>query len=282
MPTSEILTDFSPLTINYAFNASNLGFFDSGRKFLGWEIARRDDFIRLFSGVPFPLMNGILDAQFEAKNLEINVAAAVDFFKQREMPFLWWITPLSRPSNLGEVLIAHGLKTDAWTPPVMTMDLSTIDPAMLHEATQRSGVALKCVQRDHDLKTWIKTFDLCFDLPDFVIETFYNLMVPLLVDKANLVNYLATLDDDPVGVSTVFYYAGIAAIYNVGTLSDYRGKGIGTAATLAPLLDARQRGYAIGVLQSTELGYNTYARIGFKKSYEVQMFTWTPEGTSED
>jgi predicted acetyltransferase len=44
----------------------------------------------------------------------------------------------------------------------------------------------------------------------------------------------------------------------------YRRRGVGTAMTLRPLLDARDSGLRTGVLQAAAEGVSIYARIGFK------------------
>ena len=74
-------------------------------------------------------------------------------------------------------------------------------------------------------------------------------------------NYLGYLDGGAVSTSTVYYGAGVAGIYDVATLPQARGRGVGTTLTLAPLLDTRRDGYRIGVLQSSEMGFRHLCQI---------------------
>ena len=76
--------------------------------------------------------------------------------------------------------------------------------------------------------------------------------------------YLAILNDVPVGVSEVSYYGGVAGLFTVGTIPAARKKGIGSAVTLAPLFDAKKKGYKWSVLHASEMGYNVYKRLGFE------------------
>src|SRR6185503_10854255 len=85
-------------------------------------------------------------------------------------------------------------------------------------------------------------------------------------------NYLGYLNGGPVATSTVFYGGGVAGIYCVATLPEARGKGIGAAITLKPLLDAREMGYRVGVLQSSEMGFNIYQRLGFRHLCQIENF----------
>jgi predicted GNAT family acetyltransferase len=58
----------------------------------------------------------------------------------------------------------------------------------------------------------------------------------------------------------------------VATLPEARGKGIGAVLTLGPLLDAREMGYRIGILQSSEMGFNVYKKLGFRHLCQIEYF----------
>jgi len=55
------------------------------------------------------------------------------------------------------------------------------------------------------------------------------------------------------------------SIYFVGTIEEARGKMIGTAITLAPLLAAKKAGYKWAILHTSKMGLNLYKRLGFKQ-----------------
>jgi predicted acetyltransferase len=79
----------------------------------------------------------------------------------------------------------------------------------------------------------------------------------------------------------VFLGAGVAGVQFVATLPEARGQGLGAAMTLAPLRAARDLGYQAGILQSSEVGYKVYLRLGFVKVCEVDNFYWpAPEAST--
>jgi hypothetical protein len=47
--------------------------------------------------------------------------------------------------------------------------------------------------------------------------------------------------------------------------------------TLLPLQQARALGYRVGVLQSSEMGFNVYRRLGFEKLCIMDHFYWANE-----
>ena len=82
----------------------------------------------------------------------------------------------------------------------------------------------------------------------------------------NLRHYLGYLHGKAVATASVFFYEGVAGLYCVATLPEARGKGIGSFVSAAPLIEAREEGYRIAILQSSRMGYPVYVRLGFKES----------------
>ena len=83
-------------------------------------------------------------------------------------------------------------------------------------------------------------------------------------------HYVGLLDGEPVGASSLMLAAGVASLQLVATVPEARRRGVGTAMSLAPMVDARDLGYGIGVLASSPLGFGVYRRIGFR-----EYFRWT-------
>ncbi len=272
----EIMEDHSESAIKDSMVANLISFFVMWKLIPNVDLYNGDDMFRVFTGLSHPLMNGVVSAQLDDENLEVKIEETINFFKQRSVPFMWWIGPSSRPKDLGEIISTYGLTKLEHDSPGMAVDLRKLDKAPFHEAINRSNVTVKQVQNADDLRKWCSIVGKCFDLPEVVTNAFYELMTVVLGQK-NVVNYLAFLNGDPIASSNVLYSAGVAGIWCVGTLSKYRGQGIGTAITMAPLLDAQKRGFKIGILNSSEHGFNVYRRIGFKKTCEWRQYVWTPD-----
>jgi GNAT superfamily N-acetyltransferase len=89
-------------------------------------------------------------------------------------------------------------------------------------------------------------------------------------------HYLGRVDEEPVATATSFFGAGAAGIYFVCTVERARRRGIGAGITLAALSEARDLGYSVGVLGSSEMGYSVYRGLGFEEYCRIGLYEWRP------
>jgi hypothetical protein len=68
----------------------------------------------------------------------------------------------------------------------------------------------------------------------------------------------------------------VVGLYCVGTLPEARRRGVGAAATLAPMHDARADGASHAILHSTDEGYPLDRRLDFEEVCRVSRFVWVP------
>jgi len=89
-------------------------------------------------------------------------------------------------------------------------------------------------------------------------------------------HYLGRLAGEPVATATSFFGAGVAGIYFICIVERVRRRGIGAAVTLTALQEARDLGYTVGVLGSSEMGYPVYRRLGFEEYCRIELYEWRP------
>jgi predicted acetyltransferase len=88
--------------------------------------------------------------------------------------------------------------------------------------------------------------------------------------------YLGYFDDTPVATSFLHMGGSSAGLWWVVTLEKVRRSGIGTWMTVNSLREAHEKGYNLGVLYATELGYPIYKKLGFKDYYTLQNYIYNP------
>ncbi len=228
------------------------------------------DMMRMITGIPYPLCNTVFRARIPRERLDEQIEETLSHFKARHLPMLWWTGPATRPAALGESLVAHGLMP-AGSPPGMAADLERVKD----DLPAPPDLTIEKVRDAETLKRFGAILSAVFEFPEFVTEGYLGIFGSLgLGEEQPLQNYVGFLNGELVAASSLFMGAGVAGIYNVGAVPEVRGKGIGAAITLAPLLDARARGYRVAILHASDLGYNVYRRLGFEEYCKMHIFAW--------
>jgi GNAT superfamily N-acetyltransferase len=231
-----------------------------------------DFFSRYSTGIPFFLFNAVWNSHIPSEVAIKKIKENITFFEKRQVPFLWIIGPSSSPKNMGELLIKNGLVLDKQ--PGMAYNLKILEA----EREPLKKIEIIKVENVETLKVWNDVVLTGFALPkELLSDLFYKAFSFMLLNDTPYASaFLAYYKGKPVASSLVFYEAGVAGIYNVTTFEEARGKGIGTAITLAPLIEAKKLGYEIAILQSSENALNMYKLMGFKEYCQIEWYVWQP------
>ena len=230
-----------------------------GRYFPGAELHENEE-VRWFStGLPTSF-NGVLRTHITSADIDARIADVVGYFKTRHLPLTWSVGPTALPTNLATYLKAHGF-THSHDGTGMAVDLQA-----LHEENVTPGnFRVEVVSDETLLETYtvasMRGFGSTEEEARIYHETYKNIGFGKHLPWQHFIGWLA---DEPVAVSSLLLHAGVAGIFGIATIPEARRQGIGAAMTLAPLREARQRGYRVGVLSPSEMGLRVYKRLGFR------------------
>lgn len=274
MPT--ILKNPTNSEIKRAIELNWCEFFKSWSKLdiEGIEYEEKDEFFKFMSGVPYFRLNGVIDAQIPQEIAEETVNKIISSFRDRKLPFIWINGPSSSPGNLKEYILNHEL-IFIIKPPGMAFNLNNLR----EEKNGVPGLEIVKVDDDEDLENYM---DVGLTGLEWDKNTTWNFLKEVctwfyLKDDPRHSAFLAYYEGKPVAISKAFYGAGVVGMYRVATLEEARHKGIGTAISLAPLYEAKELGYKIATLISTDMGFNIYKRIGFNTYCDFEIFGWSPD-----
>ncbi len=263
----DILTDLSTPALIQAIKANLLEFFQYLGRATETDFYAGEKFVRWQTRLPHPWFNGVLALQPPSPEDARVIEDTVAYFKARDVAvFTWWLNPQLAVDDWTRYLLPRGFKVDHDTPG-MAIDLKAL-PADI-----RAGVDLKIVPVEDRaaLAVWAHTFMLGYELPLSWEKDFWDLMAGIGLDLP-VRNYLGYLDGEPVATSNLFLGAGVAGIQCVATLPHARGRGLGAALTAVPLYEARDMGYHAGILQSSDMGFKVYQRLGFQQLCDMEHF----------
>lgn len=234
----------------------------------GVELLDEPEMLRFTSGVAFPLLNSVLRSNIPGWDIRKKVVGTLEFFKKKDLPMLWWITPSTRPSRLYAELEKEGLVL-AETVSGMGMDLGKFSG----NAESPSSVAILPVMDTNDLDKWLSVFEASYEMPGFITAFFREAMNHAGLGPAFPFRHFTCLvNETPVACATVFIHGKTAGLYNVGTVPGARGKGAGTAVSTHAISEAMHSGCRTMVLHATEMGEPVYKSLGFEKYCELKAY----------
>ena len=148
-------------------------------------------------------------------------------------------------------------------------------PAMWLEGPPRSEVPSSS-------DVWVTRVVTSAPLASFraILSTVFNLSMPevnLVMGEKTLQiehvrHYIGWLDNTPVATATLVLSGRVAGVWNVGTLPEYRRRGVAAAIMRHILLEARSLGFYSSMLLASEEGMPLYARLGYETLSKIRVF----------
>ncbi len=228
------------------------------------ELLINGEMMRVCSGVAYPLLNFVARPRFDPRRVQDRIREIAAYFGERRLPYLVYLHPSASPPDLGLHLERLGLA------PWGIQDglaLEQLNP-QLH--TNRD-VQIQVAQDAITLDKAAEVYAGAYHLPPGAASYMRSVMMTALYDPAVYV-YLARLHGIPAGTVTLVLKAGVAGLYGLGTLPEYRGRLVGTGLMVRAILDAAALGFRTAVLQGPPGGARLYRRLGFETYFRVQIF----------
>ena len=265
-----IVNDTSSYELLPALEDNMIAFWKPYGRGPGGELLESAELVRFLSGSPEPLFNGMMGAHLAAEQVDGAIDETCQACIKHKVPALWWVGPGSQPADLGTRLERHGF-APAGMVPGMAVDLDDLQGSV----KLADGLSVQTVGDASLLRQWSTTGWVGSGFPAGETELFSEIEIQMGIDASGLRRrYLGYLNGKPVGTSVLVLHAGVAGIFAVSTLPEARGRGIGTALTVAPLVDAREAGYRVGTLQASDMGYPIYRKLGFQDVCQYNLYLW--------
>ena len=228
------------------------------------------------SNLPFPLFNSVMRARLPGDRIDALIDARLADCEARNVPMLWWTGPSTMPADLGGRLDRCGFVLEAARGMAADLDRNS-GPDDLREP--ESPVSVEAVEDSQALAQWSRVLCDSFGAPRPFGESFAEFAVTIgLGPFSPFRHFLGRVGDEPAATCSLFLGAGVAGIYDVSTLPEFRKRGLGRLITRAAMHEARARGYRMAILHSSALGAGIYRALGFQDVCAIGQYVWVPPG----
>ena len=217
--------------------------------------------------------NAVLKARI-GKNAAQRVQSQIERFKQRQVHFMWVVTPSARPENIEQILVDAGLS-------LITREIGMI--AELHNpeeglAWEYRDVTYIIAENAKDIADFESLTMAYWDLPGEMREYVHAFTWRAFTAGNCGFFFLAYLGSKPVGKAylSMLGDAGCSSLWAVFVKPEARGLGIGSHLTRLVLQHAQKIGRRKVALMSTEMGRPVYERHGFQTVCQIPVYADTP------
>jgi GNAT superfamily N-acetyltransferase len=218
---------------------------------------RFDGVFGFVTGLPFSLFNGCVVVEPVAP---ADLDAALGWVATQGLPMRLFVAHGLEP-ELEEVAAAYKLERESWPYPAMALH-SLPEPSFA-----ASGVVVASV--DEEGPDEFRGVGVAGGLDRELAERMFP---DALFEDREVEGFVGRLHGRAVGYSLAVRSEGASGVYNVATLRDARGRGVGTALTWAAVEAGREWGCEVSVLQSTEMALAMYEAMGFRRVVDYAVF----------
>ncbi len=186
---------------------------------------------------------------------------ALRLFQQKKYDCMFTLSPLDRPTDLGERLERRGF-TEGMLASAMVYAPSTAPPPP-------QTVAEINVSPDSEYDLWAEVMCRGFGHTQTMGEIGRDVLIVPEVRR-----YLARVDGAPAGTTLVYSQFGMDYVDHVATLSEHRRKGVASAMIARAVADSQAMGNRWTTLE-TATGSNAeriYQRQGFRITYHRRRY----------
>lgn len=198
------------------------------------------------------------------------IDSALAHFRDRDVDCAFTLSPLDRPADLAERLKSRGF----------TFEMQAV--AMHCDRCVRPSVSESIEVEELDPRrygVWADTMCRSFGFPGSV-----GALGREVLDIPEVRLYLATVDAEPAGTALLYSRYGMGCVDFIGTLPQYRRRGVASAVTSRAVGDSHSMGNRWTGLEvaAGSAAERVYKRIGFRPGHDRPRYVRSTSRTDRD
>lgn len=219
------------------------------------ELVRIPGYTLINSGLANVALNYAIDADFNDADAATNIAAVTTYFREKQLPFTWLVSPDDKPEALGRYLeeanfkhtgnkIAAYLNLDTWQ-------------------NEAKPLAKLQIRRAID-KDSLRDFAKLISHANPLFEKYYAWLAESITSDDPVEFYMGYIDQKPIAVEISCAAAGVMGLYCL-RVADEEENYYSTAMHQFHLHRAKELGYHISTLLISPEEFPSYQRLGYKE-----------------
>jgi len=230
-----------------------------------WATEMDGPVVICYPEVPIYPANHAADIDVSEDEAENMLKKVNEYFLLRGSSYTCFrISPLTRPKSFTFLLENHGFKRKS-EESVMVFKGKRLEDKL------KPDIKVKETSKS-EMNVYNKLMFTIFEMP-IEWKKGWDKLIPIWIKKG-MKSYLAYVERKPVGIASLFSSMKTGCIFNLGTLKEYRKRGIGTTLTAKTVMDSIKEGNSIHTLQA-EKGGNAerlYKEIGFEIDHTISFY----------
>ncbi len=248
----------------------------TAKRFLGQGIRASS------TGIHVPLLNLALGAAFptdaQLSDVDAEIEAVKAFFRERGVPWYWWMGPHPQPTDLPARLEQHEIMCDSPLLPTMVAALKDYVPDAAPSAPPEVRTWRATTLDDLRAASTIRRS--AFRFPEGTALDYFEAMPESWLNNPDARLYLSARGDAPAAIGALIMGAGIPGVYVMASIPVQQRSGLGKAVLRAIMQDAMESGIDMIVLTASSRGFGLYRQFGFVHIFDYQIFRPAPSETS--
>lgn len=200
----------------------------------------------------------------------------ISYFRERELGFCWYVSPLDTPADLGERLVKHGLVYARGAATMVRLGIESLQGIPVNPQVE---VLTITSDRPDLFNEAVEIGAVGFHFPPEQVERLKQSwrdrrQNPELANKER--SYLARLDAKPVGFAAMQLGGGHAYRGGAATLPEFRGRQVYSTLLRKRLEEARSLGMRMATVDAEPMSRRVVTRYGFKEYGKISIYAWMP------
>ena len=227
------------------------------------ELIRIPGFTIVNSGLHDDTFNYVIDADFSDAEANKKINEVTDYFRKKNIPFSWWVSPYDKPDDLSKYLENNGyINTENSV--AMYFDLDKWDGHVVMSSDLQIISAI-------DEKT-LRDFAFVLSNDEASCQKYFEWVASILTEDDPIEYFVGYVNGKPVVSGSSCYFAQLTGLNDLSTAPDERNKGYAKAMQYYRLKRAKDLGYHIAVLQASHESYPIYTKLGYKECGTFREF----------